>query len=279
MGKTVIILVCLIAVAGCRKQSGGQNGPLPPGSVVSVRYHDEVNKALLTTEFDFQGSLLISIRQQNVDSDNGYSRNNLAVESLVYSFQYLGSNLQPVSYAVTDTSYWAGGSITFNQEEHFQLGYDSLDRIISDSLLDSSAASPSYPTVFYWYYGAGGIGEYVPGFYGPWDTINYVGDLVDWYSQSWSVYAFGATPNPLYDPALGNSIGPLMFHIGGGDVLPPVSLPIDFFSQHLPVSGQSLDGDFNFTWEKDRNGRVTGGLAVPNGNAEYGPTDITFSYR
>jgi len=279
MKNTVIIIVCLVALAGCRKQSGGQNGPLPPGSVVGVRYHDEINKTVLTTEFEFQGAQLITIRQQNVDSDRGYSRGNLAIENLVYSFQYLGSSLQPVSYAVTDTAYWTGSPITSNQEKHFQFGYDSLGRIISDSLLDSSAASSSYPSVFYWHYGAAGIGVYGSGWYALWDTINYVGDLIDWYSQGWAVYTFGGTPNPLYDPALGNGIGPLMFIIGGGQVLPPRSLPIDFFSQHLPVSGQDLGGNFNFTWEKDRNGRVTGGIAVPNGNTEYGTTDITFSYH
>lgn len=182
MKRTIIIVVCFIAFAECRKQSGEQKGPLPPGSVTEIRYHDEVNHLVLTTELEFQGAQLTYILQQNVDSDHGYSRGNLAVENLVYSFQYVGSSLQPVSLSITDTAYWIGSPPTSNPEEYIQLGYDSLGRIISDSLLNSSAVSSSYPGVFHWYYGAGGIGVY-SSVYGRWDTINYVGDQEDWYSQ------------------------------------------------------------------------------------------------
>jgi hypothetical protein len=279
MKKVIITVVCVAALPGCRKQSGGQNGPLPPGSVLSVRYHDETFGSVQTTEFGFQGGQLTYIWQQTIDSNYGDSRNYLAINNVVYSFQYVDTSLRSVSYSVTDTAYFPGGLIAPSKEKYFQLSYDSLGRIISDSLLDKSGVdSSSYPAVFYWNYGAGGIGVYVPG-YGRWDTINYVGNLIDWYSQGWGVYDFGTTANPLFDPALAAKIGPLMFYIGAGQINPPFTLPIDFFSKQLPVSGQTLQANMEFAWEKDGNGRVSGGVAVPIGNAEYGVTDITFTYR
>ena len=282
MSRTIILLVCLTFAAGCRKHSGVDNGPLGPGSVASIRYYDANLKATRSTWFDFQGTQLIRIRQQVVDSEYGWSPV-LAVDNSAYNFQYHDTSQEPVSYSSTDTTYWPDSSVTTVPEQHFLLGYDSLGRIVSDTLLDTTI--PYANRSYRWYYYSTGIGVYSVVYFDSaylplqkYDSIYYA-DQVDWCAGNWSVYSFGATRNPLYDAALGNSIGPLMFYIGTGAIVTPPCLPIDFFSQYLPVAGQGgWTGPFSFTWNTDGSGMVTGGMEVPP-SSSYGTTIVTFTYK
>jgi hypothetical protein len=292
----VSVLLCVLICSSCKKSAGTNGQPLAQDSLLSslTDYFPLEHSGSLATYSYNQNRQLAKLSIYGHDTSGG----TILVDSTIQTFAVTSSSTPPPAYDVT----WFKddfNSPTQATEHHICL-YDNQKRIIMDSISISTDGGLSNQIFTY---NNGNIitdwlfpDQYTPGFYSisqidtmflttanmtsnidysagyGFDSIgNYVIIQVD--SNELNTYSYGTLANPLYQPALSNSLGATLRFNNEGD----------FISKNLPgkwttytITGPPTT--LSYTWTTDAAGKVIRGVGT---NTSTGDAEeiITFIYQ
>jgi hypothetical protein len=283
MKKIILCCSVLIALFSCNKS----NAPTPPPPATdsllrSLTLYNPVLRSRGTEVFGYdENAHLAYIHVYNYDS----SQANPEVDSTFLSFTQTDATTPPSSY---DLTFYYPGNPPAGESEHHVLFYDSLNRVIRDSITVSTTNSYTALHFIYDIYGNTTIeslsgNPQTPGSYNQYqiDTMfvtseNMFNDIS--YSTPDNQYIhvisrnFSTEASPLYNESLANSLGCLL----------SLNSLVDMRSKNLPSQIQdqettSTPGILSFQWMKDSAGRITGGVGTDTGSGLTGQI-IGFTY-
>jgi hypothetical protein len=132
MRKLLYVPVLLALICSCQKSSDRQNSPSTDTRLISVRgYQNNTLERVDTFIYNANGSLL-------TQKEFGYGNAGSYADSFSVTFNYSGTNTEPVSYTINDG--WGNNTYTLN--------YDNQGRVIKDTIIPdraSRASTFSYP--------------------------------------------------------------------------------------------------------------------------------------
>ena len=288
MKYPIFLAVILFSVFSCTRTSN-------PAPVTSPPVTDSTDSLLKSYTIYSPGVHILQIQIFSYDSHSqlaalhSYSYDSSTgtpfIDSFSVVFALTGSATPPTSYDILYQYHWAppGGLL-----EHHELYYDSLSRVVRDSIAAGNNGT-NLTSVHFYYDSINTVGQNL-GYdttsgnqviVGQTDTFqiqsaNIVYDLC--YAQpGYSFlhlynYQFTTNANPLYNQTLANSLGcTLVFHGFS-----------DFRSKNLPSGAEKVDGvspgvGWNYSWTTDSIGRVIQGVAV--GSSTQGSTQQIYSFK
>ena len=275
MKNTFVIFLAACIFYSCKKTSSGGVGNTPPTLKSITVYFPALHISDVQT-FTFNGTQLTEYSVHSIDTAGA----EIDQETRTYGFQYSMSSTLPSSssFQVVDrqgVNIQNGGGMPEN------FIYDKNNRLIEDSSLPDGGQS----VYNYYSYLGDSISftdsETVSGSFPAGGLRIANGNIA---VSSGMPISYGSVPNPLYDPAIGNTFG-AYFYLGLiGYTQPNFSIPADFISRNLPTTwtGSSSAFTTTFTWTTGSDGKVTAGTAVNlfPGTVGYNQVaQITFTYQ
>jgi len=270
MVKPVLFLIAATLFFSCKKNSSGTSTRAPDLKSVNIYY--PICHCGNTQTFTYSGTQLTQYTSELYDSSYDSL---IAQEIMVYTFQYLTSATLPYSASlqIPVPQYFIPPATYFFQ-------FDKQNRLIEDSTNDQI-----YNSYVYYAYTGDSVtfkdSLFSSGAYLNSGVNDVNGNLTSLLGYT---VTYGSAPNPLYDPAIGNTFG--TYFIAGllSSYPNDKALPLDFISQNLPVSWNPNNGNpmATFSWTTGQDGRVTGGTAINALWSYAGITDtarITFTYQ
>jgi hypothetical protein len=258
--SSVVLLFISCLFFSCKKSSPVNPNNGTGAQIASLKVYNAADHiiGIDTLIYNSDGNL-VGYKSWTIDSTNGP----VITDSASYSFAWTSGATGPASYTVSSL---VNGGFPAPMETH-QLYYDNQNRIIKDSLM--SGGDGSRIVALYGYNGnlltidlfsnTGSYLEYEK------DTLSISGSNISKLSNHWDLssnqfttyqqYTYGNSPNPLYNKALSNALGALLYDVLRGDF---ISTQLVTVIQAQDVSDGSTYTE-DYQWTLDSKGRVVSG--------------------